>query len=193
MEWSGVSILMADHTLPPRPCLTEKVFFLGSPSGWFRLDFIPSLTNAKPYGSFFLSLGYLEFSDLGLWPNIYIDLGCLAFYPYKYYIISTYNIRFIIIALISSSRISCWCCFVLFLLHAFPTTITWHYFTVFAFAELEFILIPCTRTLWASCVCYILLYWAGTANPFSFFSFLFFSFIWFYWAPLIGPYKYNGF
>ena len=185
MKWPGVLILMVDHTLPPRPCLAEKVFFLESPSGWFRLDFILSLTNIEPYGSFFLSLGYLKFSDLGLWLNIYINLGCLAFYPYKYYIISTYNIRFIIIALISFSRISCWCCFVLFLLHAFPTTITLHYFTVFAFAELEFILIPCTRILWASCVCYILLYWAGTANPSSFFSFLFFHLILLgttYWA-----------
>ena len=69
MEWFGVSLLMADHTLPPRPCLAEKMFFLRSPPGWFRLDFTPSLTNAKPYGSVFLSSSYLESLDWALGPT----------------------------------------------------------------------------------------------------------------------------
>ena len=29
MEWSGVSLLMAAHSLCPRPCLADEDFFLG--------------------------------------------------------------------------------------------------------------------------------------------------------------------
>ena len=63
MEWSGMLLLMADHTLPSWPCQAEKVSFLEPPPGQFQLDFIPPLTNAEPYGSIFLSSGYLESSD----------------------------------------------------------------------------------------------------------------------------------
>ena len=49
MEWSGVSLLMAAHSLCPQPCLADEEFFLG----------------------------------LGPWPNIYIDMGSLAFHSHN--------------------------------------------------------------------------------------------------------------
>lgn len=55
--------------------------------------------------------------------NTFIFYIYILFYV-KYYIISTYNIRFIITAFISSSCISCWCCFVLFLLRVSSAAIT---------------------------------------------------------------------
>ena len=81
MEWSGVSLLMADHTLCPRPCLVEEGFFLGSPPGWLWSDFISSLTNTDLYESVFLVLKLPRVLGLGHWPDIYIDLGYLAFHP----------------------------------------------------------------------------------------------------------------
>ena len=69
MEWSGVSLLVADLTLPSRPCLAKEGFFLGPPPGWLWSDFISSLTNIEPYKSVFLSLGYLESSDWAIGPT----------------------------------------------------------------------------------------------------------------------------
>ena len=89
MEWFGVLLLMADHTLSPRPCLVEKVFFLEPPPGWFRLDFIPSLTNVEPYGSVFLVLRLPRVLGLGPWSNIYINLDCLTFHPHNIYILES--------------------------------------------------------------------------------------------------------
>ena len=69
MEWSGVSLLMADHTFSSRHCLAEEGFFLEPLLGWFRLDSVPFLTNVEPFGSVFLALELLEFSNWALGPT----------------------------------------------------------------------------------------------------------------------------
>ena len=69
MEWSGVLLLMADHTFSSRHCLAEEGFFLEPLPGLFRLDSIPFLTNVEPFGSVFLAFELLEFSDWALGPT----------------------------------------------------------------------------------------------------------------------------
>ena len=70
---------MTDHPFSPRHCLAEEGFFLEPLPRWFRLDFIPLLTNTEPFGSVFLVFGLSRVLGLGLWSNICTDSGCLAF------------------------------------------------------------------------------------------------------------------
>ena len=75
MEWFGMLLSMADHTLCPRPCPAEEGFFLiFLPSGSDRIPFLLSLAQTP--------LEVFNVLGLGPWPNIYINMGSLAFHPY---------------------------------------------------------------------------------------------------------------
>ena len=82
MGWSGMSLLMTDHTLCPRLWLAEEGFFLGPPPGWLWSDFISSLANTDPLWTCFPILRLVKVLGLDHWPNIYIDMGSLTFHPH---------------------------------------------------------------------------------------------------------------
>ena len=82
MKWFGMLLLMADYALPPRSCPAEEGFFLVPQGGPDRIPFIPLLAQT--------SLEVFNVLGLGPWPNIYIDMGSLAFHPYNFNLVEFY-------------------------------------------------------------------------------------------------------
>ena len=82
MEWSGVSLLIADHSLCPRPCLVEEEFFLGLdpwPNIYIDMSSLAFHPHSGGIGKIFTYIATVHNSHLSQTQTLTLDSQTLNF------------------------------------------------------------------------------------------------------------------